>query len=252
MSRQDQSGTAPPGQPRIVFLHIVKTAGTSLVGHFRKSLPRGQVFSHGDFMQFPQDRPLPREVFDRYRFLSGHFGYTHIAPYLDESYSFTFLRDPVARVLSFYTFCLHEDMQRKFAVARAAVQLGLEGFLESDLPEVAEMLDNQQTWQLARMYWQADRNVLRTLRDEDLLGLASEHIHRFSRVGFTETFDEDFAAILGDLGMPSPAVVPRHFETANPVVAGMLPQSVLERLRERMSLDQALYERTRAARTAPG
>lgn len=250
MSSQDPRGTALPGQRRIVFLHIVKTAGTSVVGYFRRSLPRGQVFSHGDFMQYPQDLALPREVFDSHRFLSGHFGYTQIAPYLDEAYSFTFLRDPVARVLSFYKFCLHEDMQRNFAVARAAAQLGLEGFLGSDLPEVSEMLDNQQTWQLARMYWQADRRALRAMRDEELLDLAWEHLLRFSRVGLTETFEQDFAAVLADLGMPHPPVVPRQFETPDPVRADALSPHVLERLRARMSLDQALHGRVLAARRA--
>lgn len=107
----------PPGtsdKPRqVIFLHIAKTAGTSLVEYLRSRLPAGSALSHGDFLQFP-GHPLEPQVVQKYRLISGHFGYAHIAPYLADSYSLTFLRHPLARVLSFYKFRLNEDMQRRF------------------------------------------------------------------------------------------------------------------------------------------
>lgn len=242
MSTPAPDGALHAGPAKIIFLHIVKTAGTSVVDYFRQVFGPAAVLAHGDFMRYPQGQPLPLPVFEQYRLLSGHFGYTQVAPYLDRAYSFVFLRDPVERVLSFYKFCLHPDMQRNFAVARAAQALGLEGFLESDLPEVVEMLDNQQTWQLARMYWQADRQALAACPGHELLEMARAHLGRFSRIGLTESFSADFAAILADLGLPVPPVVPRKFETREPLRTSHLAPSTLERLRERMALDYQLYD----------
>lgn len=233
---------------RIVFLHIAKTAGTSIVHFFRRRLPEGGLCSHGDFLDFPRERePLQREL-ERFQFVSGHFGYAEVAALLPGAYSFTFLRDPVDRALSLYKFCLHPDMQRRFAVARAARDLGLEGFLRSDLPEVVEMLDNQQTWQLARNYWSEDRRALSHLSPTELLQLAEEHLAQFSRVGTTESFTEDFRAILGDLGIRETVPGKRQLRTVEPVNRLDLAPDTLDLLRERQALDYRLLAYARGLR----
>ncbi len=212
---------------------------------FRRRMPQHSICSHGDFLGFPQD---PAEFQDRlrqYRFLSGHFGYNDIAALLRESYSFTFLRDPVDRVLSLYKFCMHADMQKQFAVARAASNLGLEGFLGSTLPEVCEMLDNQQTWQLARNYWQEDRLALRHVSDGDLLEMAKSHLAQFSRVGLTESFENDFKAILSDLDINESLPEARQFRTADPLSRNQLRPATLDSLRNRLALDYALIDSVR-------
>ncbi|MCH7920168.1 MAG: sulfotransferase family 2 domain-containing protein, partial [Planctomycetes bacterium] len=91
-----------PQRPRVLFLHIQKTAGSSIVelarDHYDKS-----VISHGDFGGHkPED-------FQDVAFVSGHFGYEFARPLMSDRYSFTFLRDPVDRVLSFYYFCRRMD-----------------------------------------------------------------------------------------------------------------------------------------------
>lgn len=236
---------------RVVFLHVAKTAGTSIVHFFRERLPAGSICSHGDFLGFPQHRPDFQHQLRQYQFVSGHFGYIDVADLLRDSYSFTFLRDPVDRVLSLYKFCMHPDMQKRFAVARAARDLGLEGFLHSKLPEVCEMLDNQQTWQFARMYWSEDRKTLAHLSERDLLALAQAHLSEFSHTGLTETFDEDFALILLDLGISESVPQARQFQTAEPVTREQLQPSALAILQERVALDYHLLDFVRARRNQP-
>ncbi len=237
---------------RVVFLHVAKTAGTSIVHFFRRRLPAGTVCSHGDFLAFPEPRAQFQRKLRQYRFVSGHFGYIDIAELLPDSYSFTFLRDPVDRVLSLYKFCMHADMQKQFAVARAARDLGLEGFLASDLPEVCEMLDNQQTWQFARMYWREDRRALAHLSGGQLLQMARSHLAQFSHVGLTETFDDDFAKILSDLGIEARVPHTRQFQTADPVTREQLSPLTLQCLRERLTLDYALLDFVRTRRLENG
>ncbi len=229
----------------VLFLHIAKTAGTSIVHFFRQRLPDGAVCSHGDFLQYPAGRIQFREQLLRHQFISGHFGFRDVADLVDDCYSFTFLRDPVERVLSFYNFCQHTDMQQRFPVARAARDLGLEGFVTSNLPEVCEAVDNQQVWQLASMYWREDRRVLARLPAQELLAMATAHLAEFDLLGFTDSFDRDFQRILADLAIDQPVPQKRQFASREPLREDSLTASALDALRERL---QPEYELLAAAR----
>lgn len=237
-----------PLPKRVVFLHIAKTAGTSIVHFFRHRLPAHPICSHGDFLHFPAGRVQFQDKLLEYPFVSGHFGYRHIAPLLDESYSFTFLRDPVDRVLSFYDFCQHADMQHRFPVARAACNLGLDGFVASTLPEVCEILDNQQTWQLASMYWREDRQILARLPPDELLAMAGEHLQQFSHIGLTKSFNTDFGHILKDLGIARRVPEKKQFASRKPVGREQLSPGALKTLLERLELDYRLLDIAQALR----
>jgi len=247
MDSAGKPGAGGADAHRVVFLHIAKTAGTSLVDYLRRRLPTGSVLSHGDFLQFPGQRLEPDLVSD-FRLISGHFGYSQVARYMADSYSVTFLRDPLARVLSFYKFCLHEDMQKRFPVARFAAQLSIDDFMTSMQPEIVEMLDNQQTWQLADMYWTADRQRLAHLSETDLLELAEDHLQNFSLVGFTDTFAEDFCRVISAIGLPRPGRVPQQLRTTDPILPLQLNPGTLATLKDRLGLDYQLYERARERR----
>jgi hypothetical protein len=236
---------------RVVFLHIVKTAGTSLVEYLRNRLPAGSVLSHGDFLGFP-DEQLPPARLSEYRLISGHFGYTHVKDYLPDSYSVTILREPVARVLSLYKYCLNTDMQKRFAAARTAARLTVDEFMTSTRPEVVEMLDNQQTWQLADTYWTADRQRQPLRSDSELLELAKSHLQEFSLVGFTDTFATDFRKVVLAMQLPEPGHVPRQLRTTDPILPENLKDSTLATLRERMALDYELLAYARSLSPGSG
>lgn len=237
---------------RVVFLHIAKTAGTSIVQFFRDRMPPESICSHGDFLQLSGTQAQRIDQLQKFQFLSGHFGYSDVQTLLDDSYSFTFLRDPVERILSLYKFFLWPNAIKLIPAARIAMDLGLEGFLTSNLPEVSEVLDNQQTWQLARSYWQEDRQALRHLPDDELLGMAIEHLGAFDLVGNTETFDADFGHVLHHLGIDQAVPETREFKTRTPASASELSPSTLERLQERNALDYALVAHVEAIRAGGG
>ncbi|MFT4822206.1 MAG: hypothetical protein ACI9DH_000228 [Halioglobus sp.] len=233
---------------QVVFLHIAKTAGTSIVHFFRKHMASESLCSHGDFLHLSGDREKREGLLRRYQFVSGHFGYDEVAALLPNSYSFTVLRDPVDRVLSFYQFCMHADMQRQFPVARAARDLGLDGFVHSMAPEVVEAVDNLQCWQLARSYWHEDRLAMVGMNDSSLLALADEHLQTLSYVGLTETFDSDFKAILKNLGIDRKIPRGRQFVTANPILRETLSPKTLDTLQSRVAADTELLENVRSRR----
>ena len=76
-----------------LFLHIQKTAGTSIVSAAREHCGDANMITHGDYMSRTSE-----ELAD-VPFISGHFGYDFARQLMGERYSFTFLRKPVDRVL---------------------------------------------------------------------------------------------------------------------------------------------------------
>ncbi len=232
---------------QLVFLHIAKTAGTSVLRYLSSHIPTGQIMSHGDFLHLP-GQYIGQEVAARYRVISGHFGYDQVRHLLNSSRAVTFLRDPVERVLSFHQFCLHPNMQKRFPVARAAAHLGLDEFVQSTLPEVVEALDNQQTWQIASTYWYRDRQKHRHWSDQNLMDAATENLAAFSLVGLTEYFAEDLRRIGELCDLPAPHIVPHNLRSPTRLSSTDLKPATLSTLRERLALDMALYKRIRSER----
>lgn len=186
-----------PGSVPALFLHIQKTAGTSLI-HLARRHYDGSIISHGDYCDTRPDDLV------NVRFVSGHFGHAYARQLMSGRYSFTFLRDPVERVLSFYYFCRSRD-PHEYAIFRAAHEHDLCGFLDAclDDPFFKMQAWNNQVWQLAYGYTQLDTRTLDDFSPDALLSLAKQHLAEFSHVGLTETFAVDAAIICKALGIPS-------------------------------------------------
>ena len=107
---------------RVLFLHIQKTAGTSVQEMARIAYGSDRVVSHGDFVS------LGVEGCRSYDFVSGHFGFAFARPLMEGRYCFTFLRDPIDRIISLYEFCKTRD-PLEFPIYAIAQRTDLVGFL---------------------------------------------------------------------------------------------------------------------------
>jgi hypothetical protein len=82
----------------IFFVHIPKTAGTTLDYVVQNNFGRGQVFPFNQFRDIPSMMAHIRSKFD---YIWGHFPYDVIARYCDRRVNcITILRDPIERFLS--------------------------------------------------------------------------------------------------------------------------------------------------------
>ena len=185
-------------------------------------------------------------------FISGHFGYGFAKRYMLGRYSFTFLRNPIERILSFYSFCSGSDPD-KFNIYKLSQQLTLEEFLQRGLtdPEIKNFIWNNQVWQLASGFGDVDTRQLSSCEGIELLELASKHLDEFSYVGLAETFETDRDRILKDLGIVPPQE--RIISNANPGRPTLddLPQSTRDTLFELTKFDWALYNDACSRKAAP-
>lgn len=244
-----------------VFLHIQKTAGTTIVELVRSAYGDHNVMSHDDYLKGIHSCPLTGEVrvdekvlrdFHNIPFLSGHFGYGFAKRYMPGRYSFTFLRDPIERILSFYYFCRGSDPTR-FALYQLSQQLTLDEFLQRGLadPKIKMFIWNNQVWQLAGGFGDVETQSLSSFKGIELLELAMKHLDEFSHIGFAETFETDRDHILRALGIVFPEErVVSNANLGRPTYND-LPQSTKDLLFELTELDRVLYKRAWSRKTPP-
>lgn len=125
----------------IIFLHIPKTAGTTLNHIFRQQYEPQQLHAWGPTDSIQAYQQLPIEEKKAIRLISGHtaYGIHELVP--GTSTYMTFLRDPVQRVVSYYHFVKNND-QHYLSSHIANEFKGIKPFVSSG---ITPMVDNGQT-----------------------------------------------------------------------------------------------------------
>jgi len=219
-----------------LFLHIQKTAGSSLVNQARRFYGESLI-SHGGY-----SGKKPNQL-RNIGFVSGHFGYHFAQHLMPGRFTFTFLRDPAERVLSMYYFCRNRNPDQ-FEIYRKAHELTLPDFLEAGLtdPCIRMHIWNNQVWQLAHGYAQLDNRAIDDFSGEELVLLAREHLGHFSFVGFTETFDTDAATVMKALRFPKVKQLPHLNANPEQYRVEELSPKIKLKLDRLTQLDRALYD----------
>jgi hypothetical protein len=216
----------------LIFLHIPKTAGTTLNRIIEWQYPPLSIFNvdaraHATVERF---KTLSEERRRRFRVVRGHMGYG-IHEFLPQGGTYiTMLREPVARVLSSYYFILRRPLHPHHRKLKKN-QLGIEEYLRL-FPD----RDNVQCRFVAGVQDGASY-------DDHILEIAKENLTKsFSVIGLSERFEESLVLLAKTFGWEIP-----YFE--NWKVAKVRPAidpRVIDRIRERNHLDIQLYDFAKA------
>ena len=254
LRRQFDRAGESPGQPRLVFLHIMKVGGTSLSDTFQRWMApdRSRVHVYMDDLVMT---PLP--ILAQFRFIAGHIPYAAL-PLIPGSYStLCVLRDPYSRTISHFTH-LRQVRARYRDVT-------LEEFVTSDEFDVPS--GNYQARQLAHemnpveawrsyspeLLYQARggdplaeyplQSLFDSLPvgypDDALLGRAKDNLTQIDFVGATEDLDTVGSAIAKLFGAQAEQI-PR-LNTSPPIDAREIDSRIRRRIDERTAVDRELY-----------
>lgn len=228
-----QQGADQPGT--IIFLHIPKTAGLTMVSILEREYPPDQIFLFRKRANPPRDRQAflnESETFrSQLKLIRGHLAFGIHADLKQPSTYFTLLRDPVERVVSHYYYVLQNPTHHLYDKVRG---MSLSDYVTSG---VTREVRNGQTNMVAGMAASEDSGS-----DQDRLNQAKENLQQyFSVVGTTERFDETLILLREAFGWSLPVYSRQNVTQNRPQVSSLSAQE-LAVIRAYNSLDLALYE----------
>lgn len=196
----------PQHNETLIFLHIPKTAGTTLQWIIERQYDPSEIYTLRGQHDVPALEQLPLEQKLRLRAIKGHMGFGIHRTLPQPSTYLTLLRDPVDRVISSYYY-IRRTPKHPHYDAIASENLSLEEFIRRGISKIAT--DNGQT--------------------------------RLSLVGVVERFDETLLLAQQRFGWRTPFYLRKNIGT-NRLSKADVPRETLRLIEEYNSLDLELYQ----------
>jgi len=206
-------------QEKIFFLHVPKTGGCTFRSLLEDHYP---VEAYRPFMNWKTFRP-DHKTFQNLSLVHGHMLYSRAMPYCKNFIKITFLRDPVARVLSEHRFL-------------SASKNNL-GHIQHFLPPNSDPIDTAAN--IACMFLSQLDPLDPNISIEQHLESAKNSLKEFDFVGITEQMDESIALFFQMIGWKLPEKIP-FLNTTDPSRSND-PQEILDAIAERNWADIELY-----------
>jgi hypothetical protein len=224
MSTRSGAAGARPDKRTLLFLHIPKTAGTSVKRFLYHQLP-----AQACLLDPPHPEALVAADLDRYRLVAGHLDFDFAGRFGRRPFVLTCLRHPIERALSAYYY--QRTPRLAIEIETIAPQIGeaaahriiddlrcvnrygtLSAFLRAE-PDVARRtMGNAQTEQLAG----AEAAAAHAAQPDRLVAVACEHLRACDSVLLAERLPETFALIddgwgeRARTGLPTDNATPRR------------------------------------------
>lgn len=199
----------------VKFLHIPKTAGTSVRSFLSRFFAARHICPAVDQRQF---RDIPPERLRSFRMFSGHFHWHALDQIEGPSFTFSVLRQPVARIVSFYFFlravAARSDPAKlsdpRMQGIHAAFTLPPDAFFcDGGSPEVRthidDLFDNFYTFYFAGRAFNARRRLQKkNIPESRILAAAQRNLDRLDGLYSTDdlaSLQKDIIASFGRSGM---------------------------------------------------
>jgi hypothetical protein len=228
-----------PEDAALIFLHIPKAAGGTLHYLLEMQYPPGESFATCNTPRHPHNDLTHFEALDeaqlaRIRLLNGHMGYG-LHRYLPRpAFYVTFLREPVERVLSHYSFERTLPDSPVYAYLQSG-KMDLKGYVRY-YAEAADM-DNLQTRMIAGNWHKRGHGPC----TQEMLETAKRNLHeRFAVVGLAEEFDASYLLIKRLFGLRS-VHYRRRNKTRKRLYRDQITAGELDFIRQHNRFDLELY-----------
>jgi hypothetical protein len=212
----DALNPALPAMPPLMFVHVEKTAGSSVVEYLRTQ------FAPDDIDPDPMHgapghllSPLPADK-RRYALIWGHQDLPALLRCQPPSrFVLMFFRDPHRRILSLYDYwravrpeeIAHNEPHIGMAAARDRTLLG---FLQSQEPEVRDFIDNVYARRLTGIYTSHAAPGAPPVSMEVLTAAALAALDHITCFGIAEEMGVSLQVLAARTGATLPAIVPHE------------------------------------------
>lgn len=217
--------------PLVIFMHLPKTAGSTLSRIIERQYPAASVLELYDSRTGVELRSLPEDRLNGLRVVRGHFCFgahqfvSRLCVYM------TVLREPVDRIISHYYFVRSDPTHDLFQAAR---EMSLAEYVR--YCNLAEP-NNDQTRLLCGEY----EGSVPSFCDPAMLEVARRHLHdHFAGVGLTEEFDRTLVLMKRLFGWRSPFYVSQNVGRQRPPREALSAET-LRVIQEYNRLDAELY-----------
>ena len=223
----------------MIFLHVPKTAGTTLHHILERCYPRNQICSFKDpnyRSELENFQKLSTETREAYRLIKGHlsFGFHRHLP--GRSTYITFLREPVARALSFYHYARSHPEHYLYPLL-GDDHVDLKILLRQRTPTTHELF-NLQTSMVAGDEWDDPERPA----DRAALERAKQNLRsHFDVVGLTEEFDTSLGLLRRRFGWKVRFYTRKNVTRRKDQIDNLDPETH-SLLREANALDIELYQ----------
>ncbi|MCK8817064.1 sulfotransferase family protein [Natroniella sulfidigena] len=217
----------------LIFMHVPKTAGTTLRTIIQNQYQADEILSH------PNQMPTFAELFktmsvkqvEKVKCITGHYSYG-IHKFFERDFTYIiFLRNPIERVISLYYYLKDEPAHPNYQMIK---ELSLEEFIDLDLDLI------QSQTELYQLHHTNTQTYYAAGKTNDLKQAKENLNNYFSVVGITEMFDRSLQLIKEKLNWDNISYSKKLVNKRRPSL-DEIPQHIIKKIEDKNKLDLELY-----------
>tara|TARA_B100000315_G_scaffold252780_2_gene290270 strand:+ start:2287 stop:3099 length:813 start_codon:yes stop_codon:yes gene_type:complete len=241
------------------FLHIPKTAGTSLRSIIEEQFPKDHIAPFSYMHELANVVQRDKNELLTYSLFAGHLGHTLISLLPESPRVITMIREPVSRTISRFKNLMRNRLRKSVGYERFLdPKVTIDDFLS--FPPTRRLITNFQVRNLAmdfdltKKYYDDDGEEIlpkqakllsyapTTMSDDELLAKAKQRLASFEFVGITEKFAESMKLLLATFGWTTTMDVPHLNALRDPsLTEETLSRETMALIKSYTFLDAELY-----------